>query len=343
MNKHISFGKISDYSALVKNITRHCRFDGLDEDGNAIYNNDPLPTLEVRATVKQHGSNSGVSLQNGEIVCQSRKRIVKDGHFSFPEIVCQEKDTVLDLFEQVKDISDHKDGEIITIYGEIIGPGIQKSVALNDLKRKYWVFFACKITNSEGEGRWVRGIENLKSNSDRIHNIYDFPNWVFNIDFNQPKNHQNDLVETMLKVEEECPVAKQLENISGIGEGIVLETFIDSTRFTAKVKGDKHAKGSKIKKTAQLDPVKLRSIQDFVDHAATQSRIEQAIHEVGKDCELEKKHTGQIIKWVSGDIVKEEAEVLKENELEYREVAGNVSTAVRIYFHKYLEKQCLNM
>ena len=77
---------------------------------------------------------------------------------------------------------------------------------------------------------------------------------------------QNNLIETCLKVEDICPVAKKLENIDGIGEGIVIESFYEGNRFTAKIKGEKHAKGSKIKKLAQLDPVRVSNIKDFIDH-----------------------------------------------------------------------------
>ena len=180
----------------------------------------------------------------------------------------------------------------------------------------------------------------LRSSSDRIFNIHEFPTREFEIDFNFAQKVQNDLVETCLKVEDCCPVAKQLEGIEGIGEGIVLETFYKGNRFTAKIKGDKHSRGSRVKKLAQVDPVMVESIEKFVSHAATESRVDQAIHEVGNSIQetLDKKHTGSIIKWVANDIIVEEADILKENNLEYSQVGGKVANEVRrIYFNKLQE------
>lgn len=337
MGKHITFGKIGDFRKMVKDISHAIRYCGKDENGEVIYSTDPLPKLKVKATTKMHGSNASVTFQNGQYLCQSRNNIVDSGHFSFPEIVQQEMDPITVMFEQIIEMGIVKEGEIITIFGEIVGPGIQKGVALAELSKKYWILFAAKITDADGEGRWVEGFENITCSSDRIFNIHEFPTQEFEIDFGFAQKSQNELVEACLKVEECCPVAKQLENIEGIGEGIVIETFHEGNRFTAKVKGDKHVKGSKVKKLAQLDPIIIESIEKFVAHAATESRVEQAIHEISNSIseELNKKHTGDIVRWIANDIIVEEASVLKENSLEYSQVASKIATEVRhIYFNK---------
>ena len=335
--RHVTFGKIGDLRKMVKDISHCCRYSGKDENGDVVYNSDPLPKLTVKSTTKLHGSNASVSLQNGEYLCQSRNHIVSEGHFSFPEIVLQEKEHIESLFTQIREITEVGDDEVVTIFGEIIGPGIQRGVALSDLSKKYWVLFACKINNVEGEGRWVQGFDKIKSDSDRIFNIHEFPTQEFQIDIAFAQKSQNDLIEACLKVEECCPVAKKLEGIEGIGEGIVIETFYKGNRFTAKIKGDKHSKGSKVRKLTQVDPVKVASVEKFVAHAATESRVDQAIHEVGNSLgeELSKKHTGDIIRWVANDIIVEECDVLKENNLEYAQVAGKVANEVRnVYFAK---------
>jgi len=55
MSKHISFGKIPQYRDLVRSVAKISQFEGLDQDGNAVYNTDPLPTLNVQFTIKLHG------------------------------------------------------------------------------------------------------------------------------------------------------------------------------------------------------------------------------------------------------------------------------------------------
>lgn len=279
--------------------------------------------------------------QNGEYLCQSRKNIVSSGHFSFPEIVQQDKEDVVKLFNDIRRQFDLNDDQIITVYGEIIGLGVQKGVALAELSKKYWIIFGVKLTDSEGEGSWLDGIDTLRCDSERIFNIYEFPTYDFEIDFNFAENSQNALVETCLEVEKCCPVAKQLENIEGIGEGIVIQAFYKEARFNAKIKGNLHSQGSKVKKLAQLDPVVVENIQQFVLHSTTESRVMQAMSEVGqtKQKVLDKSDTGDIIKWVANDIIIEECQVLKENNLEYSQVAGKVANQVRNIYFKELDSQ----
>ncbi len=340
-SKHISFGKITDYRNFVRAIATKTQYAGQDEEGNAIYNSDPLPTLKCTATVKMHGSNASVTYQDGEYLCQSRNNIVTSGHFSFPEIVTQEKVAVINMFDAVRAKYSLDPDQIITIFGEIVGPGVQKSVALSLLSQKYWIIFGIKTTDSDGEGTWLENIGDISCQSDRIFNVHEFPTFDFDIDFNFPESSQNDLVAKCLEVEACCPVAKQLENVEGVGEGIVLEVFHKSSRLTAKIKGEKHAKGSKIKKTAQLDPVLVANVRQFVEHAVTESRVQQAIHEVEQSIkgEVSRKHTGNIIKWVANDIIAEESEVLKQNKLEYAQVGGKVANQVKHLFFTELNQR----
>jgi hypothetical protein len=45
-----------------------------------------------------------------------------------------------------------------------------------------------------------------------------------------------------------------------------------------------------------------------------------------------------IIKWVNNDILAEEMNVLKDNDLEFKSVAGAVSNAVRTMYFNYLDE-----
>lgn len=100
----------------MRSVAKISQFEGLDGDGNAVYNTNPLPTLNVSFTTKIHGSNASCRLEGDDLVCQSRNRILGDmGHFGFPELVAQERETVDDILNQVKALSDWKEGEVLTI------------------------------------------------------------------------------------------------------------------------------------------------------------------------------------------------------------------------------------
>jgi len=69
MKRFISMGSIPQFREVVKNLQYQIRYDGLDEDGNAVYTDRKMPTIKVQATEKIHGcfeKNSLVTLANGE-------------------------------------------------------------------------------------------------------------------------------------------------------------------------------------------------------------------------------------------------------------------------------------
>ena len=163
--------------------------------------------------------------------------------------------------------------------------------------------------------------------SERIFSVEEFGRYFLTIDFNNPEQSQNDLVRFTEQVENECPVASKF-GISGTGEGIVWSfTFAgESIRF--KVKGEKHSV-SKVKKLAEVDPVKAANVQEFVEYAATQNRLEQGIQEVFRDSELDIKKLGQFIGWFVKDIITEEADVMEKSGLTKKDVSSKLANVAR--------------
>ena len=183
MSKHISYGQIPQFRNLIRGLTLHYQYEGLDENGDPIYNiNKELPIVPLRSTIKIHGSNAGISLQNDEIVFLTRNRVASGGHFGFVEMMKHREEVSRSLFDQIKETSDWTDGEIISVWGEICGPGVQKGIAMAQCQNNYWVIFGAKITDQEGEGRWIQNIKDLKCEDDRVFNIYDFPTTTFAVD-----------------------------------------------------------------------------------------------------------------------------------------------------------------
>jgi hypothetical protein len=122
-------------------------------------------------------------------------------------------------------------------------------------------------------------------------------------------------------------------DINMISEGIVW-SYTDENGATLrfKVKGELHS-SSKVKTLASVDVEKVASIREFVEYAVTESRFNQAIENVFPNNQpVDIKKLGEVMKWINCDIIKEESDTLKENNLEPKDVNKYVSAKVREMF-----------
>lgn len=323
------YHKIRQFRDIVKAVTMKANFIGLDADGKPMYEEREKPVLTFTGTVKLHGTNAGISYNGTELKCLKRSSFVSDGHFGFPEFVMKNK---LDFISEMHKLwDDHcEKGEQIIAYGEWAGAKIQKGVGISNIDPAFFVFDA-KVYNPEtDESKWIdiSGYE-----FEKAYNIYDFPTFTVDIDFNNPKAILNKLVELTETVEKECPVAKQLGH-SGIGEGVVWTAFWENEKYIFKTKGEKHS-ASKVKKIASVDPEKLASITEFVEYAVTENRVHQAMQETNADS---RKQTGDVLRWLANDIIEEESDQLEANGLTWKDVAKECSSKGRILFFKFLDE-----
>ena len=158
--------------------------------------------------------------------------------------------------------------------------------------------------------------KHLKFTESKIFNILDFKTFEIEIDFENPQASQNKLIELTSEVEKECPVGKYFGNI-GIGEGIVWKCDTPKGVIRFKVKGKKH-QSSKVKVLAPVNTEKLNSIKEFAEYSVTESRLEQGIEKTFKSVgeSIDIKKLGRFLKWIVGDIMKEEMDTLVANNLE---------------------------
>lgn len=337
MSKFIKFPKIGQFRNVVSDIKHSARFEGLDDDGQPKYNNDKLPTIEFRGTVKVHGTNAAVVRSpEGEIYAQSRNNVVDSGHFNFVGFVKNNMESFEFLFSQIR--SDNElnwDKHSIAIFGEWAGPGVQKGVAVSELPEKMFFIFGVKIApEDENEDNYWVEYGHLTVPNDRIHNIYGPGIYRKEIDFSNPKMVINELIDITNDVEKECPVGKAF-GISGVGEGVVWEANYKGSSYRFKVKGEKHS-GSKVKKLASVDPEKLKNIQETVNYLVAEPRLDQAIQET--NAELHRKHTGDVMRWLANDIRVEEADTLEANGLEWKDVASAVTGEYRRIFFQRIDE-----
>ena len=344
MKKMIKFPSIEQFRNIVSNILRHFNFVGLDESGEAIYDQTlQKPTITFKGTVKLHGTNAGVSFNEGGYWVQSRENIItpEKDNAGFAFFVESKKEVFKKFVDQINGLSFFNlSKNTVTIYGEWCGGNIQKGVGICNLPKSFFIF-GVKVTphtNSEEELKekpafWIPS-HYLSSPDDNIYNIEDFPTFSIDIDFNMPQLVQNDLSELTLAVEEECPVAKAFGFPNTIGEGIVWSANVNGVVHRFKCKGEKHS-SSKVKTLATVDVEKLNGIKEFVDYAVTESRFNQALENVFPNGEpIDTKKLGDVIRWVVNDVIKEEMDTMVENKVEPKEVNKYISSKVRDMFFK---------
>ena len=341
MAKHISFPSIEQYRNVVKTVQERCRF-----------HNVPLPKLVFHGTIKLHGTNSSVVFSDHELWAQSRSQVItlEADNAGFARFVEESRADLQELCIVALDITHAMDPRsIVILYGEWCGKGIQKGVGISQLDHKRFVIFAIRVLAppEQESGGWLdlsvvkmiyqevkmfRELENIDC-------IELYKTWELEIDMSFPQAKQNLLGELTLEVEQECPVAAVL-GIKGVGEGIVWRcTSVDAPirvdDLIFKVKGEKHS-DTKVKVLAAVDLEKVQNIKEFVEKVVTDHRLEKGIdHLKASTLDVDVKNTGEFLKWVGTDVMKEEIELMTESGLDRKSVMGEVNKTARQWFMTY--------
>jgi len=142
------------------------------------------------------------------------------------------------------------------------------------------------------------------------------------------------------EVENECPVAKYF-GVSGIGEGIVFKFEYKNTIYLFKSKGDKHSK-SKVKAVKKVDDKEIQRCIDVAEKVTPAWRLEQMYSEVfdtlnGGEGDI--KRTGEYIKAVIADIVKEEMDNIVEEGIEFKKITKFISNIAKDYMFARLDEE----
>lgn len=262
-------------------------------------------------TVKIHGTNSsvGLDLKDNSLFCQSRNRVLSldDDNYDFVKYIEDNKSEFLKIFNEIKNKINTENYDSIIIYGEWAGKGIQNKVAVSELDR-FFAPFSIRGINKDTID--ILDVKLEINESIRFYPIETFG--VYNVELDLDNVHlaQQEIKNITIAIENECPVGKYF-GISGIGDGVV---FTDETKnYSFKSKGEKHSV-SKVKTIANVDVEKIKKIQDFIDYAVTENRLNQGIEylkEMNK--ELDISSIGDFLRWLANDILKEEQDVITEN------------------------------
>jgi hypothetical protein len=339
--KHFAFPEIGQFRQAIRNVKSFAQKVGVDANGDAIYDSlKPLPKLMYRGTVKLHGTNSAIarSLVTKEISIQSRQRIitVEDDNYGFARF-CSNLDLnkLLDMIPlDTTEVSEVSVEYPVVIYGEWCGGSIQDNVALCKLEKLFMVFAI--MYKDKFLPRSI--VEKVKIPEARVFNIFDFPSFEIEIDFQNPELVQNKLGEITKEVEKECPVSKVL-GVIGTGEGVVwspVDPAYDNPSFWFKVKGDKHS-ASKVTTLASVDIEKVNSMNELIDKVVTENRMTQGVQVLKTKLSLEtltRANTGDLIRWVFDDVVKEESDTLSASGISQKDIGAALSKKVKEWFFK---------
>ena len=315
------YPSIEQFRQVIREVKAIHDYRGKDEEGKAIYRHEEnYPILKFKGTVKLHGTNAAiVKYKDGSIQYQSRERVLsieEDNAGFMAEMSKLDPSFLFDYFVGCD--------KYIAIYGEWCGGNIQKGVAISGLP-KMFVIFGIMIDDV-----WVEIPSQHYSLGRNIYNINMFETYEVEIDFNHPELIQNKLIELTIAVEECCPVGKYFGK-EGTGEGIVF-TCVTNQDLKFKSKGEKHS-ASKVKTLNPVDVEAMAGVNDFVEMAVTENRLEQGIsyfHE--NNIEVEPKNTGLFLGLVVKDVLKEEADTLLESGLDEKKVKAAIVTKARMWF-----------
>jgi RNA ligase len=289
---------------------------------------------EFHGTVKIHGSNVSIiftSLNSWRI--QSRHRILSAKEDLYDCYAKLNSAPLKTLAQEILRLENRASDEWrdIMIVGEWAGKGIQARVGVSSVKEKFLTIFNIRIG-----GVWqdIRKFRTISLPDSRIFNICDFPTYSLTIDLSSLKDVERaeEEMQTLVEqIDKKCPLAAQL-GVEGCGEGVVYTYHPvepDGTLYHFKVKGPSHQIVKK-PKVWNVSAGMARSIATFIKYAVTEARLDQGITYLEEmNIPIEPESTGQYIKWVVQDVLKEESHQMEELGLKEKDIKSQLAKTIR--------------
>lgn len=339
--KFYPFPSIEQFRQVVSSVKRSDDYNNRDSDNT---------TLTFQGTVKLHGTNASIVLDDqGNYYAQSRNNVLSidkdNAGFAAYALQPKVKSFISNLLTFIP--VNGLDVNAVVVYGEWAGQGIQKGVAISEVDKFFAPFSICLYTKSEKEGvDYDRHFVDISYLNDFYNeDLRIFPVTMRNhgiehikINFSELNlaNASNVLAEKTLSVEECDPFAKYYFNIEGLGEGVVWRLVGDGVKvygdLAFKVKGEKHSV-SKVKTIAPVNVERIEKITEFVEYSCTENRLNQGLDYLKEQgLPLDPTSTGDFIRWVMNDILKEESDVLLENGLTWKNVQGMLAKKAQSFY-----------
>lgn len=321
--------------------------------------------VHYRPKVKLHGTNAAVQiLADGTVIAQSREGIItpEKDNAGFARWVKANEEAWRKAF-QVKSLWDNSIHHVgFIVYGEWIGPGIQKGVAVSEIPKKSFAVFAARPFDEKGNPMDVLlpNPNGLALFVENIPDTYVIPwyNEGIKIDWSKSSEELAKDVETInawvQAIEANDPWVEATFGVKGTGEGLVFYpyskehlAYTDFSNLVFKAKGEKH-KNIATAKPAQVDASTAASVDAFVAMVLTEARLEQGArailgehkHEDKLSClfcttgalTYDMKNTGKFVNWVSADVEKETQDELAASNLTFKQVQKALSEKARAWY-----------
>jgi len=356
MKKFIKYNDIVQFRNICKTINDTSKYIGQDENDEPVFDyNIKNPVINAIGSEKIHGSCGSICYNNGDFWIQSRNNIITIEKDNSGCALAAEKNKAvwIDIIHQLAvsyNIDTNKN--IISVFYEWCGGNIQRKSAISGLDKRAIIFQHFKVSpinQIDDNSYWLEtkvGSEWISSNDNNIFNVMNFPTYEIEIDFENPLLYQNKMIEMVLELEKNSPIGEEMGKKGNVGEGIVFTFEYKDTIFKWKTKGEEHSKGSGKKKT--LKPVDNNYEQkkiDFVNNiACTESRLEQTYNETFDTINGGKgdiKKTGDYLRNVIKDVIKEESDILIELEISPKDINRKISNIARPYMLSRLDKEMM--
>lgn len=324
------FHDIESLRHIVESVKAHCEYAGLTE----------RPVIRFKGTVKLHGTNAGARVNpDGNVIAQGRNRVltITSDNYGFAHFV-HGRETVFRSFA-----GNFFNSRDVTFYGEWCGQGIQKAVAISTLP-KMFVIFAVYDHATESwydlhELPSLKFLNYHELNGNGIYLITQAPTFDIVVNFNDPTPAAELLSEYTLQVEHCCPFSKLL-GVEGLGEGIVWVSRDYPKRLVFKTKGEKHKKAGTERRHVEVDPEKVANISALVDLLLPEWRLEQGFSYLRENgIVIANTSTGEYLKWIAKDVLKEESDRIAANPFPWKELTGPVMNRAKAYFFENLNEQ----
>lgn len=337
----IKWPSIDQLRHLVREGREAVQWSGKDEDGvNVFDRNKPLPVVELKGTVKIHGTNAGINMNpEGVIAFQSRSRVLRDGDDNAR--ICQtlgpRSEEIALLINRLTAILGLAQDKTTVLFGEWFGGNIQAGVGVNGLPLEFAYFGLAQHDEETGITTWhdtvIPDLVDVNCPEANIYNIGRYGIYTATLDLARPELVQNDLIALTESVEANCPVAEFHGKPNTTGEGIVWTTLVDGRHMIAKIKGEKHS-ASKVRTLAPVDVEKYNKIVDLVESVVTINRLEQMYRWMADEDGLEQneRNTGHFLRLVFADVQKEEADTITASELPEKDLNRAISNKAREWY-----------
>jgi len=350
--RHIGFGSTPRFSALYKTVKGNT-----DNKGRLAYAKyDPslgvppteeqivlleeyqplLPVLTFTGSEKLHGENMAVCYSRGELWVQGRNsvRTVLGDQNGMAAFVEGTKSTWMQIFHLLEGIeSIDMTTHTVVLDMEWAGGNIQKgNAACSGTDKGAYLFDYFRVISNSDDTEQLFSTSGISYPSDRIYNMASFSSFSINLDFNKPDECEEKLEKLALFIEDNSPIATYFNKPDNVGEGAYLYCAEkDKPVYRLKTKGEKHGGKPKKERNSKqgLTTEAKKHLSDIADSVTPVWRITQAITETNS---TERKHVGEVIKWVLADVAKEDIDMLAAEKLTIAEIKGFVATIVKDYF-----------